>query len=366
MIEDKPLFEKELAKDVADPDEIPIRDRRLITQPYDMVISALMEQIRSKTIHLRPLLDTPKFQRLYVWSNALASRLIESILLNVPIPPCYFAQDDNFELDVIDGQQRIYSIYRFIENEFALSGLEILKDYKGLRYHKLPPRDQLKLTTHTLRCIVITNDSHPEIRFDVFQRLNTYTVPLNAQELRNCIYRGALVDLLGELSAYAPWLGILGRRNPDNRMRDQELILRFFAFNIKGVDGYRTPQKHWLNEVAEDGQRIADVQIAVYRDLWKKTIDNCLLVFPPDKCFRRLPASKSKVINRALMDLTMDTLSRVSSDKAQEIAEPLRERYSRLFSDNDFLDLISKSVDHTSRTKRRFSIWHDMVTYGLL
>ncbi len=80
------------------------------TQPYDLVVEALMDQMKGGTIFLRPLSERPSFQRRYVWTNVLASRLIESILLNVPIPPCYLSQNEEFELDVIDGQQRLFSL----------------------------------------------------------------------------------------------------------------------------------------------------------------------------------------------------------------------------------------------------------------
>ena len=109
----------------------PLKIGRVFTQPYDLVVESLIDQIKGGTIFLRPLSERPGFQRRYVWSNTLASRLVESILLNVPIPPCYLSQNDDYELDVIDGQQRLYSIYRFVDNQFALSGLEVLKDLNG-------------------------------------------------------------------------------------------------------------------------------------------------------------------------------------------------------------------------------------------
>ena len=253
MEDDKTLFEPDLDADTPDPDEVPVRDRKVFTQPYDLVVESLIDQIKGDTIFLRPLSERPSFQRRYVWSNTLASRLIESILLNVPIPPCYLSQNEDFELDVIDGQQRLYSIYRFIENQFSLSGLEVLKETNGKRFHELPPKLQRQLKTHTLRLVAITNESHPEIKFDVFERLNTNTVPLNAQELRNCVYRGSLNEFLKEAVSYKPWMEILRRKQPDRRMRDEELVLRFIAFHVHGVDSYRTPQKHWLNDAAKAG-----------------------------------------------------------------------------------------------------------------
>jgi Protein of unknown function DUF262 len=354
------LYEDEGEEHQPDPDETPVRDRKLHTQPYDLNISSLVDQIKKETLHLRPLSDRPRFQRKYVWPNRLASLLIESILLNIPIPPCYFSQNAEFELDVIDGQQRIYSIFRFINNEFTLSGLEVISEINGKRFHQLDHRQQRQIETHTLRAVIITNDSHPEIQFDVFERLNTHTMPLNSQELRNCMFRGHMNNLLGELAEYQPWLSILGRKEPDKRLRDEELILRFIAFHVKGLKSYRTPQKHWLNEIAKEGRNYAAEKIDELRVIWKQTITNCLIVFPPQECFRRSdPAQKRRVINRALMDLVMIALVGRSEDQVHEAAADFSAQYTALLEDAEFQDLISRAIDHKSRTLKRFAIWKD-------
>lgn len=364
--DDELLYEDQQEESESDPNETPVQNRRLITAPYDLVIQALIEQIDSNTLYLRPISDRPSFQRRYVWTDKLASRLIESIILNVPVPPCYLSQNEDYELDVIDGQQRIYSIYRFVKNQFKLSNLEILTEYNGHRFFELPDKLQRKLITYPLRCVIITNDSDPEIRFDVFERLNTNTVPLNAQELRNCIYRGALIDLLNRLTNYEPWLGILNRKVPDKRMRDEELILRFFAFHNQGLKNYRTPQKHWLNLTAKIGQKYSPRRISELEQLWKNTVDKCLLIFEPQECFRRLPVEKTRaVINRALMDLTMISLAQVPRTRVQEGAVEYYRRYLVLLQNAEFSDLITRAIDHKSRTVRRFEIWEEKVTKGL-
>jgi hypothetical protein len=362
MTDDRPLYESEKAVSEPDPDEIPIRDRRLFTQPYDLVLEALVDQIKEGTIFLRPLTERPSFQRRYVWTNTLASRLIESILLNVPIPPCYLSQNEDFELDVIDGQQRLFSIYRFFDNQFPLSGLEVLTEFRWLRFHQLPHKIQRKLKTHTLRCVLVTNDSHSEIKFDVFQRLNTNTVPLNAQELRNCIYRGALNDLLKDVVEYPPWLDILGKKGPDKRMRDEELALRFFAFWIHGINSYRTPMKHWLNDAAENGKRYSREKIDELHAIWRHSIDVVLEWFDPQECFRRLPLSRSRAVNRALFDLIMISAANMNKEDARSRKKNIRESYTRLLANEEFNDLISRAVDHTKRTKRRFEIWKEVIS----
>ena len=357
MTDDRPLYEVDKRSPEQDPDEIPIRDRRLITQPYDLVVEALVEQIANGTIFLRPLSERPSFQRRYVWTNKLASRLIESILLNVPIPPCYLSQNEDYELDVIDGQQRLFSIYRFMDNQFALSELEVLTELKSLRFHQIPQKMQRQLRTHTLRCVLVTNESHPEIKFDVFERLNTNTVPLNAQELRNCLHRGTLNELLKDLVVYPPWLKILGKKVPDKRMRDEELALRFVAFWIHGVESYRTPQKHWLNDAAKQGKKYPTDKINEIHAIWKHSIDVALEWFSEKECFRRLPLGRSRAVNRALFDLIM--LSAADTDKkdAKSRRSNFRENYRNLLANKEFNDLISRAVDHKKRTKRRFEMW---------
>jgi Uncharacterized conserved protein len=360
MTDERPIYEVDKTS-APDPDEVPIRDRRVFTQPYDLVVESLIEQIKGGTIFLRPLSERPSFQRRYVWTNLLSSRLVESILLNVPIPPCYLSQNEDYELDVIDGQQRLFSIYRFLDNQFALSGLEVLKDLNGLRFHKIPSKLQRQLRTHTLRCVAITNESHPEIKFDVFERLNTNTVPLNAQELRNCVYRGSLNSFLEEAVSYPSWLEILGKNKPDKRMRDEELVLRFLAFHIHGLNSYRTPQKHWLNDAAKAGQRYSKAKIADLQVTWQAAIDTALTWFDPKECFRRSAAGKSRAINRALFDLTMHSATRVTPKKAVSLRKRFRQQYNRLLETEEFTDLISRAVDHTKRTKRRFQLWHKSI-----
>lgn len=357
MAEDRALVEPELDEEIPDPDEVPVRDRRIFTQPYDLVVDSLIQQMKGGTIFLRPLSERPQFQRRYIWPDRLASRLIESIILSVPIPPCFLSQNDEFELDVIDGQQRLFSIYRYLENQFALSDLEVLTELNGKQFFQLPPKTQRQLRTHTLRLVVITNESHPEIKFDVFERLNSNTVPLNAQELRNCVYRGPLNDLLKDVVSFTDWLEIIGRKRPDKRMRDEELALRFFSFLDRGLESYRTPQKHWLNETAKMGRGFSEQKIDALRSSWNTAIENSLVWFSKKECFRKNTTAKSSPINRALFDLVMTTASSMHNDRAKEVRNKFRELYFEILQDHEFIDLVSRAVDHTKRTKKRFEIW---------
>lgn len=353
---ENPIYESDLDGSVPDPEATPLKDRKVVTQPYDLAIDAIVSQVKSSILFLRPLSARPKFQRQYVWSDTLASRLVESVLLNVPVPPCYLSENDDNELDVIDGQQRIYSLYRFVENQFTLKGLEALPEFENRRFFELPSKEQRKIRTHTLRCVVITNESHPEIKFDVFERLNTSTMPLNAQELRNCVSRGALNDLLAELSFDEKWLMIRGRKSPDRRLADEEMILRFFSFQIQDRVDYKTPLKTWLNDAAKAGRKLSDRRIEDLRKTWSNAIDASLTWFTPSTCFRR-PGGTA--INRALFDLTMYTASKVDLEKASRKKDAFNRAYSEILSNEEFQDLIGRSVDHKKRTDRRFELWLD-------
>lgn len=351
-------FEKTQGAEEHDPNATPVKDRKVVTQPYDLAIDAIVSQVKGDILFLRPLSSRPNFQRQYVWDDKLASKLIESVLLNVPIPPCYLSENEDNELDVIDGQQRIYSLYRYLNNEFSLKNLEAISEINGKRFFELTSKEQRKIKTHTLRCVVITNESHPEIKFDVFERLNTNTSPLNSQELRNCVSRGSLNDLLGELSNDPRWLQIRGRKAPDKRLADEEIILRFFAFHTLGLSSYRTPQKHWLNTAAREGRRYSPEKIEELRLVWANAIDVVLALFEPKAAFRR-PDSTS--INRALFDLTMSMAATLDVKLAERKKAEFTQAFRDLNANDEFSDLVSRAVDHKSRTESRFKIWKDRI-----
>ena len=222
--------------------EFPPPERRISTQPYDLSLQTLKEKWDQKE------LVVPEMQREYVWDSGRASRLLESLLLNIPVPPIYFAERPDSVLEVVDGHQRVSSIVRYLNNEFALSGLGILSEYLRLRFHKLPEKEQSFLKSRSLRAVVIGRDSHPNMKFEVFERLNTGGIALNAQELRNSLFRGALNQTIRRLARECDsFRGTIGSLRPRKRMVDEELILRWFAFR-DNFKNYRPPLKRFLNE----------------------------------------------------------------------------------------------------------------------
>jgi len=156
--------------------------------------------------------------------------------------------------EIVDGHQRVRSIVRYLNNEFGLTGIQILGEYARLRFHQLPQKEQRFLKARTLRAVVIGADSHENMKFEVFERLNTGGIALNPQELRNSLYRGPLNDLLNELvHSCTSFRDAIGTRGPRRRMVDQELVLRWLAFR-DSLSAYRPPLKRFLNKYMRDHQ----------------------------------------------------------------------------------------------------------------
>ena len=134
----------------------------------------------------------PKFQREYVWAlrPELPSRLIESVLLEIPIPPIYFGKDADGSLEMIDGQQRLTTLVKFVSNAFPLRKLNRMASLNLKLFKDLTPRQQEKILDTPIRSIVIDAAKNTGLRYEVFERLNRGSMALNEQELRNCVYRG--------------------------------------------------------------------------------------------------------------------------------------------------------------------------------
>ena len=210
------------------------------------------------------LLIQPNFQRHYVWDRQKATSLIESALLRIPLPVVYLAEEEDGKKSVIDGQQRLTSFFSFISGkfpdgkEFKLGKMQVFHELKGKSFSDLSDEYQERIEECPIRTITFLKGSDPELKFNVFERLNTGAVALNDQELRNCIYRGKYNDLLKDLAADPDFKAILGIEGQEKRMLDVELVLRFAAFLNKTYLHYKSPIKSFLNEEMRERQNLSD------------------------------------------------------------------------------------------------------------
>ena len=210
---------------------------------------SIIDKINRGKVNLRP-----SYQREYVWTTRTASRLVESLLLNVPIPTMFFHETERGNLEVVDGKQRLTSVWAFMMGEFPdgtpfkLNGLEVYTELNGRTFGQLSEAQQETIKDYPLNVHTITRDTPPDFVFEVFERLNMGATQLNEQELRNCIYQGSYTELLGSLARNPHLLRMERSPAPHLRMRDRELILRFFAMRRTGPAGLRLPIKAWLND----------------------------------------------------------------------------------------------------------------------
>jgi len=348
------------------PLEIPKEVRKLRTQAYDKSVLDLIRMIRDDDL----LLD-PDYQRNYVWNNKKASLLIESILLNVPIPVIYVSEDEESRWSVVDGLQRLYSLYRFFGNEFRLTRLEVLTELERLPYSKLNPKAARILNNGILRIIVILQESHPEIKYDIFQRLNQSPIKLTEQELRNCVYRGRFINMLKDLRNNQKFLSCMGFKVSQKRFLDAELILRYFALadafdsETGKVKGYLSKMKTFLNAYIEKHKSEPPEEIARFEKRFEDTIEKVHLVFG-ERAFRRVvdrEGNKDALLNRALMDVIMVSFDRLSIDDIKRNKDAILELYASLpFEDNRFSDSISYRTSDNKELEYRLSTWLREIT----
>ncbi|MBK5945628.1 hypothetical protein CCR83_03975 [Rhodobacter veldkampii DSM 11550] len=268
--------EMSVVVDNRDPDEFLARNAfRVVYQTNNFLLPQIRDMIdRKEAINLHP-----EYQRRLRWTTAQKSRLIESLLLNIPIPPVFFYESDAARYEVMDGQQRLNTIREFFSGSFALVGLKVLSPLNGIRYPKAPPRVKRTLDRASISAIVLLMESESEIsgqgtlaltdiRRLVFDRLNTGGMKLNAQELRNAQNPGPFNDAIVELSRYSLFTEVFGipaytekdpedyyinperqKNNLYSTMKDCELVLRYFA--LRDPDNIRGSMKSMLDRAME-------------------------------------------------------------------------------------------------------------------
>jgi hypothetical protein len=333
-------------------------DRELFASPYDPPVKALVAEIRESELIVRPT-----FQRNSVWDRKRRSKFIESILLNIPIPNLFFAEDDDGTKVVVDGQQRLLALKGYLENSYSLSGLEVLASLNGKYFADLTERQQRIINNRTLRCLVISARSDFEIRFEVFERLNTGGVPLNAQEVRHCVSRGELNDLLHQLVQEPEWLKLIGKDKPEPRMTDCELVLRFFALRAALPD-YSPPLKTLLNDFMREHRHPDAAEIECFRSSFLTTVRAVAAAFATHP-FRRVfkddgdQIAWDRSLNRAVFDAQMLVMEGIEPKWVALHAVDVRSAFERLcLKDRTFNDCLSRATADKARMEYRLATWN--------
>jgi len=197
----------------------------------------------------------------------------------------YLSVNDDGNYEVIDGLQRLTSVFEFFQNEFKLTGLEILSGLNGKPFSELSPEHQSKLEDSTIRTFELAKTAPKDLMFIIFERLNTGGVTLNDMEIRNCLYRGKLNDLLKELATDEDFLTCISQKHIDKRMSDRMLVLRFLAFYQMTYLKAKKGLKSFFNEFTDTYRNPSDEKIKEYRKAFKLAMRASHTVFG-DKGFR--------------------------------------------------------------------------------
>ncbi|MBA5249932.1 MAG: DUF262 domain-containing protein [Gammaproteobacteria bacterium] len=213
----------------------------------------------------------PKFQRDFVWKIPQSSRLIESLIMQLPIPAIFLAKDDDEKSYIIDGQQRLISIKKFYNDEFALK--DTISVINGKKYSELDEKYKNRLDEYALQLIVVKQekpDDNNDGIYKIFERINTAGTKLYPQEIRSATYHGEFAELLSELAENEKWIDFIKTKN--NRRAHQELILRFFALCFD-IENYKAPMKHFLNVYMSKNRHLKSNSKEELNNLFSRVLD---------------------------------------------------------------------------------------------
>lgn len=231
---------------------------KIRTKSLDVSFNELYDMYKNKELTI-----SPDYQRLFRWREEKQSRFVESLILEMPVPPIFVIETDDGVYELIDGLQRISSYLHFrgerlgeTDDDFLeLYGCDIVKDLNGLTFDKLPKALQIKIKRSFVRMEVIKKESESSLKYHMFKRLNTGGEILSAQEIRNCTIRllgSKGIDFLEECSKNEDFRSVINRVASDKRKTkyDQELVLRFFAIK-NDIENYKYPVTEYLTRYLE-------------------------------------------------------------------------------------------------------------------
>ncbi|EHN13431.1 DUF262 domain-containing protein [Clostridium sporogenes] len=319
----------------------------------------------------------PELQRNYVWDRKEASRFIESILLGLPVPSIFLAKLPNEKKLIIDGYQRILTVYGYIKGifyrdkkVFKLFNSDLINErWRGKAYSELNDDDKRRIRTSTIHAIIFeqkTPKDDDTSLHQIFERINTGGRTLNAQEIRNCVSQGPLNLLLLELNKNQKWRNLYGSEKEDTRMRDLEFILRFFALSSKEIiktDKKQISLKNMLDTFMQSKENNSEDKIEGFKNTFNNVIDKIYELYG-DNAFNNYSVEENNYINKfhptiydSLMISTMNNIDKIENNVNYE------ERKIRLLQDEDYKIYISERTTNTEHIRGRIRIASNLL-YG--
>lgn len=346
------------------------KERTVKTQSIEYDLETLVKKIDKSVIKL-----DPDYQRRHRWDVETSSRLIESLILNIPIPTIYISQDVDVDLEteeyrysVIDGQQRLTAMYSFFKDKFPLTGLETLEELNECFYRDLPPFLIRRLEERTVKCLRIDSTIDAQVKLDIFERLNSGSVKLEPQELRNAVFSGKFNVLCKELGKNENFRTLLqvDLDNPDTnnrvkKMEDVELVLRFFTLIDENYLNYKKTKEKgftdFLSETMKKNSTITEEKIAVLKNEFEVTMETILKDFGSTAFAKyRFEDGELKLQSRfnfAIYDaLATSCHDLIFNEKIEDFSSK-KEAFQSLFQNPEFYESATGSYLDTGKLKYR-------------
>ena len=328
-------------------------------------IDNLLIRNETRTVHdvLRRIEDgafvmDPEFQRDFIWNTDKQSRLIESVVMRIPLPVFYLAEDDQGRLVVVDGLQRLTTFQRFVNGELRLEFKDQQHQLDGNKFEDLTPKLRNRVEDCNLILYVIDAKVPEQARLDIFERVNG-GVPLTRQQMRNCLYMGHATRFLKDESKTDAFLSATGKSLRTSTMRDREFVNRFCAFQILDLEEYRD-----MDVFLADGLKKMNTNptcLPALSSQLRTSLHSNFFLFGKH-AFRRHYAGQDTrgVLNASLWDVMSTGFSRYSPEVVKRKINFAREAFHELMGDDDFVDTITRGPNDPNQVKRRFAMAREM------
>ncbi len=341
-----------------------VLSRQLRTDAVDFSFGEIVNLHNAKEIVI-----APEYQRLFRWSDEQKSRLIESILVELPIPPIFLIEGQDGVLELIDGLQRVSSVIQFISpsdiqrEPLTLIGCDLIPQLNGKKFDELSLTDRLRIKRTAIRAVVIRKQGEELIKYELFKRLNTGGALLSAQEIRNCSSRMIaggenFYKNIQELAKYPSFVKSI-ERLPEMSIAqkgDEELVLRFFA--VKNyIEGYRGNVQEWLDAYMENvlfatTRFDAEGEGAVFKEVFGFIAEN----FGKDAFARTKDGEGTGRLAPAYFEAAIGGVLRSLPEARRHNSEDLQARLYNVYSSSDFREVTGPGANTIWKLNRRIEL----------
>jgi hypothetical protein len=359
IAEDEDGVEQEIEEEPENNNEPPFDATKIRVLTKNPTIDLILKRIKEGALNLEP-----DFQRSpLIWSKVAQSRLIESILVRIPLPSFYIDASNEDEWLIVDGLQRLSTLKAFVlDKNFKLTGLEYLREFNNNRFDELPRNYQRRIEETEIIVNSIEQDTPENVKFHIFKRINTGGLPLSSQEIRHVIYQGKATQLLKKLSNskdFQETIGIDKNNKITSRMSDQEFILRFLAFYITPYTEYKKKSlEEFLNNAMIILNKSSSKMLEIYEQKFDLSIKMAQNTFG-EFSFRKLTRNNKRKYppNKALFEVWLVNFANLDSNQQTELEIRKGKVYDK------FLDLIDYSGE-TMEMQEKCIKFNKAITYG--